>query len=300
MKNIYLIGLGAIGGGYAAMAKDRRNFDVKVIVNDERKQRYSNDGFVINDKKYDFEYVSEPYEKVDLLFIAVKANQLEEAIAQAKPFVSDETIIISLLNGISSERIIAEKVGKGKILPGFTVGTDGQRDGNQIKFSVGGKIVFGHASSWDQAFAEKAEAILNDAGMPFEKVDNIDFRQWWKMMVNTGTNQTQGLLDVNYGAFKNEHVAAIARGAMQECVAIANKLDIPLSEKNIDEVFQLVASFKPENITSLMQDLKAGRETEIDIFAGELCRLGEKLGVKTPVNRMLLNAIRWKELRVAG
>ena len=293
--NIYLIGLGAIGAGYAAMAKDTQNYDIKIIVDQDRKKRYSENGFMINGKKYDFQYLTEPIEKVDLLFIAVKATQLEEALEQARPFVSENTIILSLLNGVSSERIIFEKLEKGKILPAFTVKSDGQRKGNIIDFSLEGRVVFGPSREEDTAVAEKAEQILTAAGVPFENDENIALRQWWKMTANVGGNQIQALLDVNYGAFQNENVAAIARAAMFETIAVANKKGIPLSEKTPDEVLALYASFKPHNITSMMQDIKAKRKTEVDIFAGEVCRLGKELGVKTPVNQMLLHAIKWKE-----
>lgn len=293
--NIYLIGLGAIGAGYSAMAKDSQNYDMKIIVNQDRKKRYSENGFMINGKKYDFQYLTEPVEKVDLLLIAVKATQLEEALEQARPFVSEDTIILSLLNGVSSERIISEKLGKGKVLPAFTVKSDGQRKGNIIDFSLEGRVVFGPSCEDDTAFAEKAEQMLSVAGIPFENDKNIALRQWWKMTANVGGNQIQALLDVNYGAFKNENVAAIARAAMLETIAVANQKGIPLPQKTTEEVLALYASFKPENITSMMQDMKAKRKTEVDIFAGEVCRLGKELGVETPVNRMLLHAIKWKE-----
>lgn len=289
--NIYLIGLGGIGGAYASMAKDQ-GYDVKIICNEERRQRYSKNGFVINDRPYQFDYFTKPVETVDLLLIAVKANQLEEAIAELWPFVSEKTILISLLNGVSSERILAEKIPLGTILPGFTIKTDGQRQGQTISFTPGGRIVFGHASPATRAQAERAAALLDFASLPYERVDNIEFRQWWKMMTNVGVNQTQALLRVPYSYFRQPHASSIAKLAMSEVILVANQLDIPLETKHLDEVLALVGTFTPENKTSMLQDIEAQRPTEVDIFAGEVIRLGEQFGIPTPVNRLIYHAIR--------
>jgi len=291
--NIYLIGLGGIGGAYASMAKDQ-GFDFKIICNEVRAERYSRDGFIINNKSYQFEYFTQPKEEVDMILIAVKANQLLEAIEEIQPFVSQNTIIISLLNGISSERIIAEKIKVGHILPGFTVKTDGQRKGNIINFTPGGKIVFG-SSTKENKIANQAAEILQQAHVPFEQVNNITHKQWWKMMTNVGINQTQGLLRVTYAAFEKEHAKTIAILAMKEVMRIANKLGIGLSENDIDDILIMVNNFTPENKTSMLQDLEAGRLTEVDIFAGEVIRLGQQLGIETPINTLLYHTIRHME-----
>ena len=278
--NIYLIGLGGIGGAYASMAKDQ-GFDFKIICNEARAKRYSQDGFVINNKSYQFEYFTEPKEQVDLILIAVKANQLLEAVKEIKPYVTDQTIIISLLNGISSERIIEEHIKTGNILHGFTVKTDGQRKKNIIHFTPGGKIVFGPSNPQEIEVALRAENILQFAGVPFEKVDNIIHKQWWKMMTNVGINQTQGLLRVTYAAFEKEPAKNIAILAMKEVLKIANQLNISLSQKDMDDILKMVNNFTPQNKTSMLQDLEARRLTEVDIFAGEVMRLGKQLGIET-------------------
>ena len=152
----------------------------------------------------------------------------DEAIQEIQPYVDKDTVIMPLLNGISPSRIIQEKCSKGIILPGFTVKTDGQRVGNIISYESDGNIVFGHDTPEKKAIAERAAYMLDQSGVPFEFVDNIQYRQWWKLMANVGINQTQALLNGPYKIFHQEHAANIARLAMKETVVIANQLDLSL------------------------------------------------------------------------
>lgn len=289
--NVYLIGLGAIGATYASMAHDA-GLHFSMICNPKRKQRYEKNGFTVNGKTYNFDYVTEPSGAVDLIFVVVKDGQLAEAIEEIKPYVSADTTIFSLMNGITSERIIMEKLGTKNVINAFSMATDGVREGSDIHYTSKGKIVFGHLLPEQKAFAEKTEKILAQTGIPHERVDNIQYRQWWKFMTNIGINQVSTLLRCAYGAFQSEtHAVAIARAAMREVLLISQKINIGLTEKDIDFTFEIMEKMGAEGKTSMLQDVEAGRTTEVDMFAGEVMRLGKEYGVQTPVNEMLFHAI---------
>jgi len=289
--NVYLIGLGAIGTTYASMAHDA-GLHFSIICNPERKQRYERNGFTVNGKTYNFNYVTEPFEEVDLIFVVVKDRQLIEAIEEIKPYLSSNTTIVSLMNGITSEQIIMEKLGTKNVIHAFSMATDGVREGSDIHYTSKGKIVFGHLLPEQNIFAEKTEIILAQTGIPNERVDNILYRQWWKFMTNVGINQVSTLLRCTYRAFQSKtHAVAISRAAMREVLAISQKINVGLTEKDIDFTFEIMEKMGPEGKTSMLQDVEAGRTTEVDMFAGEVMRLGKQHSIQTPVNEMLFHAI---------
>ena len=289
--NVYLIGLGAIGATYASMAYDN-DFPISMICDPERKQRYEKNGFAVNGKAYDFNYVTAPNGEVDLIFVVVKDGQLLEAIETIKPYVSVDTTIVSLMNGISSEHTIMEKLNTKNVINAFSMATDGVREGTVIHYTSKGKIVFGHLLSEQKIFAEKAEKILAQSGIPHERVDDIEYRQWWKFMTNVGINQVSTLLRCGYGAFHSEtHATAIARAAMREVILISQKINTGLTQKDIAFTFEIMHKMGAEGKTSMLQDVEAGRVTEVDMFAGEVMRLGKEHGVQTPFNQMLFHAI---------
>src|ERR1700754_2151546 len=107
MKNgqiatVYILGLGALGSLYAAHLYDMDPASVKIIADANRIAVFGQEGITINGKRYDFTYVSPEDEApvpADLIIIAVKFHQLTEAIHDIKPFVNNDTTVISLLNG---------------------------------------------------------------------------------------------------------------------------------------------------------------------------------------------------------
>ena len=289
--NVYLIGLGAIGATYASMAYDV-GLPISMICDAERKKRYEKNGFIVNGKVYNFDCVTAPTEAVDLIFVVVKDGQLSQAIEAIKPYVSADTTIVSLMNGITSERIITEKLNTKNVINAFSMATDGVREGNAITYTSKGKIVFGHALPEQKIFAQKTEKILAQSGIPYERVDDIEYRQWWKFMTNVGINQVSTLLRCGYGAFQSEtHATAIARAAMREVMLISQKMNTGLTQKDMDFTFEIMHKMGAEGKTSMLQDVEAGRVTEVDMFAGEVMRLGEQYDIQTPVNQLLFNAI---------
>src|SRR5258708_39086572 len=113
ITKVLVIGLGAIGSIYAAKLKDFDPGCVRVLVDKDRVERYKTRGIGLNGVRQDFNYVlpGPKEDKADLILIATKADGLQDAISALENFVHDETIFLSLLNGITSEEHIAERYG---------------------------------------------------------------------------------------------------------------------------------------------------------------------------------------------
>lgn len=292
--NIGIIGLGSLGAAYASMAMDT-GYKISFICNAERKQRYESIDFSVNGKQYPFTCSSDVNDYFDLILVTVKIQHLTSALDQLRLLNTKDTIIISVINGITSETIIKDALPDAKVLHAYTVKTDGQRKGHQFRYSNRGRIVFGAMSDPLIPWADKAEMILKSADIPHQKVENIEYKLWWKLMLNVGINQSSAILKSPYGEYQNEHVQAVAAAAMKEVVDISKAKGVNLAEEDIENCFSIFTSLNPDNKTSMLQDLEAGKKTEVNIFAGEVIELGKKYNIPTPVNTLLYHSIKYLE-----
>lgn len=301
IKSIYLIGLGAIGGAFAGRIQDYCPGSLKIIVGRERSERYGKSGIMINGKTVGFDFVhpDEIEETADLIIIAVKQHHLAQTVEDIRRLVGPGTNILSLLNGISSEEIIGKEYGMDKMLYSFCVGTDAVRDGTDIHYINIGRIVFGDRTNSESSPRVKAvRDFFDKAHIPYNIPENIIREQWWKFMMNVGINQVSAVLRAPYGLFM---IAGYARDLMfaasHEVLDISWKVGINLSEDDLEKYAKILETLSPLGKTSMLQDVEAGRKTEVEIFAGTVIELGRKQGIETPVNDMLYKIIKAIEQR---
>jgi len=292
---VYILGLGAMGGLYAAKLHDLNPDLVKIIADRNRISALQKHGITVNGKVYHFDYAEsgEPtLQPADLIIIAVKHPQLQQAIRDIKAFIQPETIIISLLNGISSEEEIGAEVGAQHLLYAYGVGMDAVRQGHEITFDNPGKLVFGERNNEISWRVQLVKALFEAAKIPYQIPENIIAAQWFKFMINTGINQVSAVLKANYGVLQqNKYAQELMLDAAKEVMAVSQKMNINLSQKDLDEMLRILNTLGPTGKTSMLQDIEAGRKTEVAIFAGEVIKLGQKHHVPTPVNKALFNLI---------
>ncbi len=296
IESVYISGLGAIGSLYASLIYDTESTGLYVIADRERVDRYRHYGVIINGRKYDFNYITPDVaaEPADLILIAVKQNNLDESISAIKRFVGKDTIILSLLNGITSEEIISNAYGMDKILHSFVVGTDAVRQGTDASFKNSGRIVFGSArGSLDDEKIKQVKDLFERSGIGYTIPDDIIREQWWKFMMNVGINQVSAILRAPYGVFQNINEAQeLLKMASMEVLAIAERKEIRLTTGDIEKHLEIFKTLTPDGKTSMLQDVEAGRKTEVEIFSGAVIEMGRELGIPTPVNDMLFRMIR--------
>jgi 2-dehydropantoate 2-reductase len=288
--------LGAIGSIYAVKLKDHDPACARVLVDQPRLERYQAQGIVLNGVRHDFNYVlpGPNQDTVDLILIATKADGLPGAISAIEGFVHDETIILSLLNGITSEEQIAARYGWEKVLHAFFVGHGSTRSGNAITFDGVGRIVFGDANA--RTRTPRVEAVcrfFDQAGIAYEVSDDILFAMWRKFVLNVGVNQASAILRTSYGDFQRSPKAhAVAVELMQETLPVAEKVGI----RNVDAILpwclDFIRSTPPAFKSSMLQDLEAGSKTEVDLFGGAVCALGRQYGIPTPQNALFVKLIK--------
>lgn len=208
--------------------------------------------------------------------------------------VGEKTIILSALNGITSEAIISNTYGMEKMLYCVAQGMDAVKVGNRLTYDHMGLLCFGEQKPG--IVSEKVKtvgAFFEKTDFPYEIDSNMQKRQWGKFMLNVGVNQTVAVYKSNYGAVQREGKAReMMIAAMKEVIALSEKADIFLTEDDLTYWLNVMAKLNPEGKPSMAQDVDAMRYSEVDLFAGAVLQLGKQYGVPTPVNQELYDRIK--------
>ncbi len=292
---ISVIGLGAVGASYAARIADAHpETELRVVADGSRSERLRREGIVVNGERYWFPVV-EPGQHVapaDLVIVAVKCHQLPEAIEQLSGQVGPGTIVLSVLNGITSEASLREAYPEADIPLAVAVGIDAVRDETGVRYTTLGWVEFGDPVPGEHsAGVVRLERLLADAGIPHVVKSDMLHALWWKFLVNVGVNQVSGMLEAPYALVQAAGPARdLMIAAQREVVAVAQASGVFLTDEDISRFLDVLDTLGPQNYTSMAQDALAHRRTEVDQFAGVVVELGDRYGVPTPVNAVLLQA----------
>ena len=301
IETVALVGLGALGCAYLGKIAEAVPMEnIQVVAEGKRAARYREEGVILNGKRLDFPIV-EPVKlrPADLLIFTVKFNQLDEAIELARGAVGPDTIVISLLNGITSEERIAAAYGWDTVLFSLSLGIDATRVGDETSVTVYGVIPFGEAENSPVNYSDRVlrlKDFFDRVGLRSEIPADMRLALWKKFMLNVGVNQTSAVVGSGYGALQKEGAAKeIATSAMHEVVALAGFERVNLGEKDIEQAMTIMGTLSPDGKCSMLQDIEARRKTEVAIFGGTVLDLAAKHGHPAPVNAMLVRIIRAKE-----
>jgi 2-dehydropantoate 2-reductase len=293
---IYIIGAGAVGAAYASIFYDMDPGSIYFIAGGNRFERLQREGVIVNGKSYPIPVLNSaaPFPAADLVIVTVKHHHLDQALGEMKYGIGPDTIVISLMNGIDSEERIGAVYGLERILYATVVGIDALREGNNVLYTTQGKIFFGEARN--PVLSERVRRvadIFHRAGIIHEMPADMIRILWWKFMINAGINQASVALKGPYGLFQTSSDARqLMEASMREVILLAKQLSIDLSDQDIEKWYVVLASLSPTGKTSMLQDVEAGRKTEVEMLAGRITALGRKCGVPTPVNQHLLDTIK--------
>ena len=290
--NVIICGLGAVGLTYASKFKDVSN--LKILADKKRLEKFKTQKPVLNDKEMDFDYIL-PDEKFDcdLIIISTKADGLGSAIENIKNFVGEKTIILSLLNGISSEEKIANVYGRDKVLHSYFIGHSAVRVENSVTQDGVGKIVFGSPYNENKTKVELLREFLSESGIDFDTPDDIIYSMWLKFTLNIFSNQSSAILNMTFGEMKHSpKFIEFAKKIIEEVKVVAQACGVNNLENLEADSLKALSGMIDEGKTSMHQDILAGRKTEVEIFGGEIIKLGEKYNIPTPYNQVMYDMIK--------
>ncbi|WP_062602391.1 ketopantoate reductase family protein [Caballeronia calidae] len=239
---------------------------------------------------------------VDVVVVLVKSFHTESAMRSALALVGPETIVLSLQNGLGHEDVLAEIVGRERVMAGKTYVGGVLLGAGHIQSGVAGKATY--IGELDGRVTQRANAIagvFNDAGLITTVSDNIVGTMWDKLLVNVATGALTGLTGLTYGQLYREPLLkATALAAVEEAMTVAKAAGVTLATRAAEDAWTLAADGLPSSFkTSMLQSLERGSITEIDFINGSVVRWGQRHGVPTPVNATLVSCIKGVERAMA-
>ncbi len=294
IKNVIVCGLGAVGSIYAEKIENYPQAKLRVLVDEQRLKRYTENPIIMNGRPLHFNYIlpSATNFKADLIIIATKFDGLNDAIKNLENFVKDDTIILSLLNGVTSEEIIADVYGWDKLLLSYFMCPSAVRNDRSITQDGRGKIVFGAKNSENKYKQELVKIFFDKVGIYYEVPEDMEYALWLKYMLNVSTNQPTAVLNLKFGEMhNNDKFMEYNYGLMQEVQAIAKAKGIQNTETMIPKAQMALKNMNSDGMTSMLQDVLAQRKTEVEIFAGTMIKLGKKYNISVPYNKLMKEKI---------
>ena len=297
MQTVGIVGLGALGVLFGERLLSG-GADVSIIADEARVQRYRRDGVLCNGEPVAFAYKTPAQaEPVDLLIFATKESGLRGAMDTAEGFIGENTLILSVLNGVSSEETIAARFGEKNVLYCVAQGMDAVKTGSALTYAHAGVIVLGEKEPG--AISPRVQQVadfLNAHGVTAQPVGDMVRRQWGKLMLNVGINQTVMVFEGDYGTVQRSgKPREIMLAAMREVQKLAELEGYPVSDEEFDGWVRLGDSLSPAGKPSMRQDGEAHRKSEVELFAGTIIRRAERFGLDVPVNRWLYDTVKKME-----
>jgi 2-dehydropantoate 2-reductase len=297
IKNISIIGMGALGILFGQHLTEKMGREsVCFVANDRRIQKYESGKVHCNGKLCDFRMVSDQHkgDSADLVIFAVKSTALVEALDTAKHQIGENTIIISLLNGISSEEIIGARYGMERIIRCVALGMDAVKIGYDLTYTKMGQLCVGILPD-ESDKSDKLDMLcklFDEVDLPYTKEEDILHRLWSKFMLNVGVNQAVMVYEGTYATIQQPGEAReVMIGAMREVMMLAKYEGVMLTEEDLMAYVDLMDTLSADGMPSMRQDGLANRKSEVELFSGTVLKLAEKHGIELPVNEMLYRRI---------
>ena len=235
---------------------------------------------------------------VELVIVLVKSFHTREVIESAQSILSDDTLVLSLQNGLGHEDVLAEAVGRDRVLAGKTyAGGVMLSPGHIIVGTEGKETIIGELGGTASARVQRVADTFNAAGLTTTVSLDIMATIWEKLLVNVATGALSGISKLTYGLlYQVPEIEACAVAAVAEAMAVANARGVNLTTSDPRAPWVKAAVGLPfEFKASMLQSLEKGSITEIDFVNGAVVEQGRKCGVATPVNQTLVACMKGVE-----
>ena len=295
IEKVAIVGMGALGMLYGeAVVKACGSGALRFVMDKKRYQRHKNDVYKINGVAQNFILASaDEVGQADLVIVATKYSGLAEALDEMEALVGPDTVVFSVLNGITSEEKIIERFGDRNVLYCVALGMDAVRKGTELTYEHQGMLKIGCLEEKQRPALEAACAFLSRIGVSYSVEKDIKRALWAKLLLNVGINQTCMVYETSYGgALSGSESSKSMLAAMNEVIDVAVAEGVHLTKEDVSDSVSILSKLAYDGLPSMRQDALAKRPSEVELFAGTVLRLAEKHGIAVPVNKRYYEKIK--------
>lgn len=291
--NIIIFGAGAIGsllGAFLSKKNDvlligRKSHILSIKKNDLIIQGKTN----LKIKIKAMEKVGGLKLKPDLLILTVKSYDTESAILQAKKIIDENTIVLSLQNGLDNIDRIKQYISYENIIAGVTTHGAFFPEPGIIKHTGKGITILGELNGIKTERIVNIVKCFNESGIETIFSKDIIKEIWFKAIINSSINPLTAIFKCKNGyLLENPILENLVEKICMESTNVANSEGVNLSHQSMIKKTKLVIRNTSENYSSMFQSLKKGKKTEIDFINGKIVDIGKRNNIKTPLNEVLI------------
>lgn len=304
---IFIVGAGAMGGLYAG-AFHRAGCEVTLVdVNRQHLDAINANGLELETRAgverlpLPAVFPADAGGTAELIVLFTKTFHTDAALGGVKQIIGRETRILTLQNGLGNDERVAKHVARDKVLVGVsTLPSDLVGPGRVRSHGEGGSKLY-PAFGEDDGFAARVADLLTKGGLPSDTDPEIAATIWFKAIFNAAMNPLCALTHRTPGFLgANEESRMMIRAAVAEGVAAANGSGIALDIGPILDLTEISMTDHADHEPSMLQDLKAGRRTEVDAINGAIVAAAAKAGLEAPVLETLWRLVKLEEAKLAG
>jgi 2-dehydropantoate 2-reductase len=235
--------------------------------------------------------------KADLVLIFVKTYHTEKAVSDALVLQDENTVFLTLQNGLGNEEAICKQVGRKKVVLGVTGQGATLLGPGHIRHAGWGKTYLGELDGRMTDRVNQIARIFQKAGIETGVSSHIHDLVWEKLFVNAGLNALAAITGLKNGEILDHpETLRLLEALVSETVEVAKRKGIQIETSPMERVKAVIEATR-ENRCSMGQDLDRKRRTEIDAINGAVVREAERLGISVPYNQMITHLIKVIEKR---
>jgi len=302
--NILIMAAGAVGGYFGSVLSYSN--DVTFVARGEHLRKIQEYGLSVksvtsgNYVCWSKAYKEPPPEyKADLAIFCVKEYQNEQACEIIANSISDNTTILTLQNGLGSGEFLGQKFGSEKVVLGAAY-VEASKGGPGEIFEHGGgcSITFGKQSDIQEGRVRELSKIFASSNVDFTVSENIHDSLWQKLVFISALS---GMTCITKSTFKevmnHPETRNITINLVRETASVASKIVPNFSKDTVQNTIDHLETHKNDLVSSMHQDLLAGKPMEINAINGAVSRKGKTLGIPTPINDMIVSCLSLQDAR---
>jgi 2-dehydropantoate 2-reductase len=229
-----------------------------------------------------------------LVLVTVKSHDTRAAAEALAAELGEAEAVLSLQNGMGNEAVLADELDV-PVLAGTTTFGARLREPGVVACTGVGEVTLGPRNRGSSPVAERVGEAFRAAGIETTVADDMERRLWRKLAVNAGINATTALARLPNGALRDGPAGETAAAAAREVVQVAREEEMYLDEQAVLGELRRVVRTTAGNLSSMRQDVRRGRRTEVDAINGYVVSRADQ---PVPVNETLTALVRaWERKR---